>query len=315
MIAGVTKVGRLLTFVTACVVVCFASPSIAHEKTRVGGEGWAWVAQREGLPDLGPVSGINDGQLPVAWAQGREEKVSFLKFVGLPDEGSFGMTIAIDDSGANRMADQADLLACVITAPWKSAFPMTWERRPTTNCTAAPRGVYEASTASFFFELTSSLESLSSSMSHGVALVPDPTTQRTHFQVVFRSAREGGVRLSHQARVVIEGRDERQVPGSRQPALVDTFRPDTPPDFSSPSATDPVTSTRNDEKIQPPSAKVQSAPTRGGQASTVRFYAGMLALAVLIVLRRFLPALREIVRAGIGDAQGESVGPYRRREE
>lgn len=271
----------------------------------VHAEAWAWLAQREGVPGMGLASGIRADQLPVAWL-GQDEKLTFLEFEPLPSVTGLTMTVAIDESGPNRSIHEADLLACAVTEAWEADSPMAWEKAPERACETAPRGVYQPATSDFFFDLTVLLPQLRSSGTHGIALVPDPMTESTNFQVVFHAAAARGIHLVSSGPQTERPSEDTGAPS--QAAGADAEVPPVAPSVSG-EASSPLLEfgPSADAAAAPEAAEpaTRSLVSPGDVRSTSRddnetqrpsfggFYVGLVAVAVLLVCRPLLGVLMQ----------------------
>lgn len=170
-------------------IVVLASASAGHAEIRTG---WAWQAQRNAAPSLGPVSGIPPGDLAVAWL-GQPDKLAYLGIGGL-GSGSFAgstLELAVDSDATNLDVEGAQLRACLIVLEWEPAEPMAWDGKPPTVCETSAPGRYETSAEAFAFDLNPMADALASAAVHGISIEPAESPESS-FQVVFKA---GGIRL------------------------------------------------------------------------------------------------------------------------
>lgn len=188
--------GAVLVVGTGLVAALEAAPGFAREDAVTAiQQGWAWRLQDGQAPSLSPVSGIREGQLPVAWS-GEPDKLTYLGIAPRePDAPTrlAGLTLEIDRDAHNVNLAEARLIACSVTTEWQPAGPMAWEDRPDDGCDdAAEPGVFEGHADRFYFDMSALGPELHSPDTHGLVIAPHPGSGATAFQVVFRSARDGG---------------------------------------------------------------------------------------------------------------------------
>jgi hypothetical protein len=158
--------------------------------------GWAWQAQRNAAPSLGPASGIPAGDVAVAWF-GQPDKVAYIGIGGAGSRSLRGATLelTVDTGAPNFGVEGAQIRACVIVLAWEPAAPMGWDARPPTVCDGSPTGSYNAAANTFAFRLDALADALASAAVYGISVEP-AEAPRSAFQVVFKAGDEIRLRLA-----------------------------------------------------------------------------------------------------------------------
>lgn len=184
-------------------VVVLLSAPLGHADVRAG---WAWQAQRNTAPPLGPVSGVPSGDLAVAWL-GQPDKLTYLGIGGAGSRSLAGATLelAVDQDAPNLGAETAQMRACVIVLSWEPAEPMGWDVKPPTVCDSSAPGRYNASGGAFAFDLGPLANALASAAVHGISIEPAESPSSS-FQVVFKGG--DGIRLTFAAQPSAQTNDD-----------------------------------------------------------------------------------------------------------
>jgi hypothetical protein len=254
--------------------------------------GWAWQAQRRGVPDLGAFSGVPAGDIAVA-AAGQPDKLAYVELAdaAIPALRDGNLRMLLDPSATQLRAPEAFLRACLVVTPWEPGAPMAWDDRPRTKCEAAPQGRYVDSPPAFSFDLSAITEDLRSDTVHGLSIEPGDSNSGP-FQVVFIGHERGGISAESSASPgpTTTDRGEAIVPGGGASDGVphdgggSALTAAVPLDLAGeagPTLPSPATGARPATSVgQASAARTERQPTTTG------ITAGLVCLSVLAVLPR-----------------------------
>lgn len=240
-------------------------------------QGWAWQVQRSQFPSLGALSGVPSGEFAVAWFA-QPDKIAYLG-IGGPAYDSHRATaleVAVDPEAPNLGVETAAIRLCLILSEWEPAEPIPWDLKPTTLCDQAAEGTYDADASAFRFELAALGEALSSAAVQGVSIEPAESPAGA-FQVVFKDLRivmAAREQTSDGLEVQPPSRNRAAETGSEAEAYPAAAAPSSPEQAS-------LSVTRAGPEESPP-------PRTGRPISMAGVYAGLSALAILLLVGRAL---------------------------
>lgn len=183
-------------------VLLSAQPALAAEQDivlAVDASAWSWRRIIPAGQPVGEPSNVPAGDLAVAF-DGRPDappaKATYLRLAlgGVPAGASVTSLLLVLplDGSVDQDATAARLVACRLAADFTGGEAVDPSVQPKEDCTSAPAGVYDATSKSMTFALTSAaVDWLSGVANTGVVVRPDPTAAVpavAPFQLVFQGA-------------------------------------------------------------------------------------------------------------------------------